>query len=83
MCYFETGEVPVRGLSRTGSGVSVMSQCTAGTRSPDFSESKHQLHQLLGDALALIDSMNLPAEVGARLQEVIDLLEEHRVRKSH
>ena len=61
----------------------VMSQCTAGTRSPDFSDGKHRLQQLLSDALALLDSMELPAEIGARLQEVIDLVDDQPTQKCH
>jgi hypothetical protein len=50
-----------------------MSQRVANPETPDVIESKQQFRQLLNEALNLADALSLPAEIGARLQEVIDL----------
>jgi hypothetical protein len=50
-----------------------MSQRVVSPETPDVIESKQQFRQLLNEALNLADALSLPAEIGARLQEVIDL----------
>jgi hypothetical protein len=50
-----------------------MSQRVVSPETPDPIESKQQFRQLLNEALNLADALSLPAEIGARLQEVIDL----------
>lgn len=50
-----------------------MSQRVVNPETPDVAESKQQFRQLLNEALDLADALSLPAEIGARLQEVIDL----------
>jgi hypothetical protein len=50
-----------------------MSQRVVSPEPPDVIESKQQFRQLLNEALNLADALSLPAEIGARLQEVIDL----------
>ena len=50
-----------------------MSQPTIHAQVEKAGEGKEQLLQLLGDALALADALALPPEIGARIQEVIDL----------
>jgi hypothetical protein len=55
----------------------MMSQRVPSPQSLDVAERKQQLHQLLIDALNLVDALALPPEVGARLQEAIDLAERH------
>jgi hypothetical protein len=50
-----------------------MSQRVVSPETPDAMESKQQFRQLLNEALNLADALSLPAEIGARLQEVIDL----------
>jgi hypothetical protein len=50
-----------------------MSQRVVSPETPDSIESKQQFRQLLSEALNLADALSLPAEIGARLQEVIDL----------
>ncbi|HSR00761.1 MAG TPA: hypothetical protein VLM36_12710 [Sphingomicrobium sp.] len=52
-----------------------MSQHGNCWQSPAAGEGKQQLQQLLTEALDLADRLVLPAEIGARIQEVIDLAE--------
>ena len=54
-----------------------MSQCSGQTETPDGDESTAQLQQLLNDALQLADTLGTPMEIGARLQEVIDMVEDY------
>jgi len=63
------------GLRQSMLGGIVMSQRVICPQSPDPEEGGHHLHQLLNEALDLVDNLGLPPEVGARLQEVIDLVE--------
>jgi hypothetical protein len=44
-------------------------------RSPDFEESINQLQSFLTEALNLADSLALPPEIGARIQEALDSME--------
>ncbi len=37
-------------------------------------QNNHNVQALLTEALALVDALQLPAEIGARLQEVIDMV---------
>ena len=53
----------------------VMSQRVNCSQSPDPEEGRHQLQRQLNEALELVDELGLPPEIGARLQEVIDLVE--------
>jgi hypothetical protein len=55
----------------------MMSQCRDYDDDVARSEGEPRLQQLLNDALAMVDSMSLPAEIGARLQEVVELTESH------
>lgn len=52
-----------------------MSQRVVNPETPDMIESKEQFKQLLDEALNLADALALPPEIGAKLQEVIDLTE--------
>lgn len=52
-----------------------MSQCRDHADICLDSACKPQLQRLLNEALNLMDAMSLPPEIGARLQEVIDLTE--------
>jgi len=55
-----------------------MSHRVPHPQSADFPEENEQrLRLFLNDALHLADSLELPPEIGARLQEVIDLVEGH------
>ena len=54
-----------------------MSQRVNCPQSPDPEEGRHYLQQLLNEALGLVDDLGLSPEIGARLQEVIDLVEEY------
>jgi hypothetical protein len=51
-----------------------MAQYGPRPQSPDSREDK-QLRQLLNQALGLADHLELPPEIGARLQEVVDMVE--------
>jgi hypothetical protein len=51
----------------------MMSQRTARPHQGDISDDKQRFVRLLNDALDLADAVELPPEIGARLQEVIDL----------
>jgi hypothetical protein len=53
----------------------MMSQRVVNPETPDMIESKEQFKQLLDEALNLADALALPPEIGAKLQEVIDLTE--------
>lgn len=53
----------------------MMSQRVERPQSPDVEEGKIQLQEHLAQALSLADALALPPEVGARIQEVIDLFE--------
>jgi hypothetical protein len=44
-------------------------------QSPAAGDGKQQLLQLLNEALELADRLDLPPEIGARIQEIIDLTE--------
>lgn len=50
-----------------------MSQPTSYAKARKVEEGRERLLQLLKDALSLADSLELPPEIGARIQEVIDL----------
>jgi hypothetical protein len=50
-----------------------MSQPTISLQAEKVAEGREQLLQLLNDALGLADALELPPEIGARIQEVIDL----------
>lgn len=50
-----------------------MSQPTTSPQSENVDEGKEQLLRLLNETLNLADSLGLPPEIGARIQEVIDL----------
>jgi len=50
-----------------------MSQPTIYAQAGKLEEGREQLLQLLNDALSLADTLVLPPEIGARIQEVIDL----------
>ena len=50
-----------------------MSQPTIHAQTENSGEGKEQLLQLLNEALAVADALALPPEIGARIQEVIDL----------
>lgn len=50
-----------------------MSQPTIHAQVEKVEGGKEQLLQLLNEALALADALALPPEIGARIQEVIDL----------
>ena len=52
-----------------------MSERLPRSRSSVGAESKQRLHSMLSEALTLADALALPPEVGARLQEVIDMVE--------
>jgi hypothetical protein len=52
-----------------------MSQRVAYPQTADLSEGKRRFQELLKEALNLADELALPAEIGAKLQEVIDLTE--------
>lgn len=54
-------------------GGCAMSQCSVCPEGPDSDGGKQELIRLLAGALNLADSLAMPAEIGARLQEVIDL----------
>lgn len=55
----------------------------AYSQTSSVSVAKDRLRQLLGDALSLVDEVNFPPEIGAKLQEVIDLTDsaEAEIRK--
>jgi hypothetical protein len=55
----------------------MMSQRVPSPQSSDVAESKQRLRDFLIAALSLVDALALPSEIGARLQEVIDLTEPH------
>jgi hypothetical protein len=63
------------GLRQSMLGGIVMSQRVFCPQSPNPEEGSHQLQQLLREALELVDNLGLPPEIGARLQEVIDLVD--------
>lgn len=50
-----------------------MSQPTIHAQARKLAEGREQLLQLLNEALGLADALTLPPEIGARIQEVIDL----------
>lgn len=50
-----------------------MSQPTIHAQAGRAEEGKEQLLQLLNEALGIADALALPPEIGARIQEVIDL----------
>lgn len=50
-----------------------MSQPTISSQMPDIDEGREQLLRLLNEALNLADALTFPPEIGARIQEVIDL----------
>jgi hypothetical protein len=50
-----------------------MTQRVLTPLSAEVGEGTKQLHRLLKDALDLVDQLRLPPQIGARLQEVIDL----------
>ena len=50
-----------------------MSQPTIYAQAQKVEEGRGQLLQLLNEALSLADALALPPEIGARIQEVIDL----------
>lgn len=52
-----------------------MSQRVPCPQSSDVGETKRQLQELLTQALNLADLSGVPPEIGARIQEVIDLTE--------
>jgi hypothetical protein len=52
-----------------------MSQRVPCPQLPDAGEGKQELQRILNDALNLADSLDFPPEIGARIQEVIDLTE--------
>ena len=55
-----------------------MSQGLAPQQQAEGAENGVQrLNALLSDSLALLDALELPPEIGARLQEVIDAVESH------
>lgn len=49
-----------------------------GETAPERCENKRRFRNLLDEALALADLLSLPPEIGARLQEVIDLTDNQR-----
>lgn len=55
-----------------------MSQPTIYAQVGKVEEGKEQLLQLLNEALGLADALALPPEIGARIQEVIDLADGDR-----
>lgn len=52
-----------------------MSQRVTCPHASNEHKTKVRLKHLLEEALSIVDALALPAEVGARLQEVIDLAE--------
>lgn len=58
-------------------GSAKMSQPTIYAQAEKAEEGKEQLLQLLNEALGLADALALPPEIGARIQEVIDLADGH------
>lgn len=50
-----------------------MSQPTTFVQAGNVEEGREQLLQLLSEALGIADALELPPEIGARIQEVIDL----------
>ena len=50
-----------------------MSQPTVSPLTENVAEGREQLLRLLNEALGLADTLALPPEIGARIQEVIDL----------
>jgi hypothetical protein len=50
-----------------------MSQSTVSPLTENVVDGKEQLLRLLNEALGLADTLSLPPEIGARIQEVIDL----------
>jgi hypothetical protein len=50
-----------------------MTQRVLLPQSAEVGEGSKQLQRLLDDALDLVDRLKLPPEIGARLQELIDL----------
>jgi len=62
------------GLRHSMLGGIVMSQRVHCPQSPDAEEAGRHLAQLLNEALDLVDGLGLPPEIGARLQEVLDLV---------
>ena len=50
-----------------------MSQPTIHAQAGKIEEGREQLLQLLNEALGVADDLALPPEIGARIQEVIDL----------
>ena len=50
-----------------------MSSTAHGPQAASACDSKQHLRRLLSEALEIVDSLALPPEVGARLQEVIDM----------
>lgn len=53
-----------------------MSHRVACPQTPKVGEGQQQFRRLLNEALNLADALALPPEIGARLQEVIDLCDE-------
>jgi hypothetical protein len=53
----------------------MMSHRETCSEEPIVDAAKDEFRQLLNEALALADRTGLPPEIGARLQEVIDLVE--------
>jgi len=68
----------VRRAGRASVRGCVMSGVPRTCASFDGCERKQHLCHLLDEALELIDSLGLPSEIGARLQEVIDLTHDCR-----
>lgn len=50
-----------------------MSRPTPSPQTLDIAQGREQLLRLLDEALSLADALTLPPEIGARIQEVIDL----------
>lgn len=61
------------GFARPLLGGPVMTQRVLLPQSAEVGEGSKQLQRLLDDALDLVDRLKLPPEIGARLQELIDL----------
>jgi hypothetical protein len=55
-----------------------MSQPTVYAQAGKIEEGREQLLQLLNEALGLADALALPPEIGARIQEVIDIADGYR-----
>ena len=64
-----------RGFASPCSGVTLCRSAYIVRSRRTQKKAETHLHQLLNEALGLVDDLGLPPEIGARLQEVIDLVE--------